>query len=78
MKLACKITLNGPAPCVPSPFQAYYPIFWNTPSSGPHYSLTTSNLYFVIWQKSDWPGQKRVTERTPYFTVEEIQTRKVR
>ena len=40
--LICKITLKGPAPCVPSSTQTCgrgggYPIFLDTPSSGPHY-----------------------------------------
>ena len=42
--LICKITLNGPSPCLPSPSQAYggYPIFLDTASSGPHYKSPPS------------------------------------
>ena len=43
--LICKITLNGPVPCVPSPSQTCggwrFPIFQDTPSSG---SLTNPPL----------------------------------
>ena len=52
MSLICKITLNSPALCLQSPSQVYggYPIFLDTPSSGPHYSYTSipHSLYIVV------------------------------
>ena len=54
MKLPCKITLDGPVSCLSSPSQAYYPIFPDASSSGPHYrsplcgALGPPSLHSVI------------------------------